>query len=159
MKHFYFFLLAMASMFSTQLLFAQTSPSPVNGQVARLIASRTDFSSSVIDLNYRNEFLNESHTGKASDKDGDGFENNAAAFRIISIDSANSFEANFNAPKSGKAELSIRTISGQVIYKENIGIIKGNNSKVIKTQLLNNGMYLVSIKNDQVNYNGKIQKM
>ena len=159
MKHFYFFLLAMATMFSTQILFAQTSPSTNNSKDNQLIALRTDFNSSVIDLNFRNEFLNESHTGKASDKDEDGFENNGAAFRIISIDSASKFEANFNAPKSGKAELSIRTISGQVIYKENIGIIKGSNSHLIKTNQLNNGMYLVNIKNDQVNYNGKIQKM
>ena len=162
MKHFYFFLLAIATMFSTQLLLAQTISSPVNGNATGLIASRTDFGTSGMDLNYRREFLKESYTGKASVKNDEGVltsEYNASGFSIITNDSENAFEANFTAPKSGKAELSIKTISGQVIYKENISIIKGSNLHLIKSQQLNNGMYLVSIKNDQVNYNGKIQKM
>ena len=132
MKHFYTFSIAMIAMFSSQLLFAQTSSSSVTG----LIASRTDFGSSVIDLNNRNGLLNESNAGTTIHKNDDRLasEFNAPVFRIISGDSENSFEANFTAPKSGKAQLSVRTISGQVIYKENISITKGNNSQLIKAQ-------------------------
>src|SRR5665213_2824403 len=158
MKHFYTISIAIFAMFSTQLLFAQAGPSTENSEANGLIASRTNFSSSVIDLNYRNELLNESHTGQARNKSENLVENKTTNFSNITSGNANGFEANFNAPKSGKAELSIRAITGQVIYKENIDIIKGSNSHVIKSQQMNNGMYLVSITNDQVNYNGKMQK-
>jgi len=160
MKHFYTFSIAIFAMFSSQLLFAQAASSPVNGEGNGLIASRANFNSSVVDLNYRNEFLNESLTRQATNKRQELAENNTTTnFSIITNSNANGFEAKFNAPKSGKAELSISDITGQVIYKENIEIIKGRNSHVIKTQQMNNGMYFVSITNDQVNYNGKMQKM
>ncbi len=163
MKHFYFFSLAMIALFSTQLLFAQTSNSTVSGQSTGLIASRADFSNSGIDLNYRSGFLPGNNTVASVNKNDEGVstakkEYAKPGFQITASTGIN-FEADFTAPKSGKAELSIKTISGQVIYKENISIIKGSNSQLIKAQQLKSGMYLISIINEQVNYNGKIQKM
>ncbi|MEO8721887.1 MAG: hypothetical protein ABI297_02090 [Ginsengibacter sp.] len=69
------------------------------------------------------------------------------------------FTASFNAPKTGKALMMIRNSNGQTVYTETIVIIKGINSPIINTLQLNPGMYYISIANEEVNYNGKMQKM
>lgn len=151
-------------MFSTQLLFAQTSNSTSTDQNSGLIAFRADVNNSANNLNYRSGLLSANNTDAFLHNNDEGIskaneEDAKPRFQIDTEGAGLNFKANFIAPKSGKAELVIKTISGQVIYKENIGIIKGSNSQMIKALQLKNAIYLVSIINEQVNYNGKIQKM
>lgn len=162
MKHFYSLSLAIIAMFSTQLLFAQSTT--LAGNNMSLVASRVDFNNPGISLNQRTGFITESNPGELlkinEENDISAKEQHTNSdFRIFQVNSGNDFNASFIAPKSGKAVLQIKSISGQVIYKEEIEISKGNNSQLIKPAHLNSGMYLISIINEQVNYNGKLQKI
>ena len=82
-----------------------------------------------------------------------------ASFQIYPNPVMNNFTASFSAAKTGKATLLIRSTNGQTVYRESIDVISGNNSKSISVPQLVTGMYYVTIVNDEINYNGKLQKL
>lgn len=70
----------------------------------------------------------------------------------------NNFTASFSAPKASTATLIIRNTNGQSVYSKTINVIQGNNAVVVSNTSLKTGMYYVTIVNDEINYNGKLQK-
>ena len=81
------------------------------------------------------------------------------AFRLYRMPGTENFIASFTAPKTGKATLLIKNTIGQTVYSDTIIVIKGHNNATINTTNLKTGMYYVHIMNDEVNFNGKMQKM
>lgn len=81
-----------------------------------------------------------------------------ASFQLFPNPMVNNFTASFSAPKSSKATLMIRNTNGQTVYSKTVTVIKGNNAVVVNNAPLKTGMYYVSIVNDEINYNGKLQK-
>ncbi len=72
----------------------------------------------------------------------------------------NSFTVGFGALKASTASLAIRNSAGNVVYSKTISVSKGNNSILINSlPTLGSGMYFISINNDELNFNGKLQKM
>lgn len=104
---------------------------------------------------------------KQIDKDGKFTFSNVIKLSVSSANSSfqvfpnpvmNDFTASFSAPKIGTATLLIRSTNGQTVYKKTIDVIKGNNSIQINPPLLKTGMYYISVINDEINYNAKLQK-
>lgn len=82
-----------------------------------------------------------------------------ASFQIYPNPVVSNFTASFSATKTGKAMLLIRNTNGQTVYTQTIDVIKGNNAQTINAPQLKTGMYYVSVVNDEINYNAKMQKM
>jgi hypothetical protein len=56
--------------------------------------------------------------------------------------------------------LIIRNINGQILFTKTINVIKGSNSiQLTNLPVLSKGMYHVAILNEDINYQGKIQKL
>jgi hypothetical protein len=73
----------------------------------------------------------------------------------------NSFTVTMTSTKTSFATLKIQNTAGQLVYSKNINLNKGNNSLVI-TNLpasLGSGIYYVTIVNDEIKYNSKLQKL
>lgn len=75
----------------------------------------------------------------------------------------NPFSADFtvalNASKTGSAVLTLRNNAGQLIATRNLKLIKGNNSILINNlPELSTGVYVLSINNDEINQNIRLQK-
>jgi hypothetical protein len=83
---------------------------------------------------------------------------NTESFSIYPNPVVNNFTATFSVPKSGPATIMIRNINGQTMYKKSIDLINGNNAVSVNVPQLVPGMYLVSIINNEINYNAKMQK-
>jgi hypothetical protein len=81
-----------------------------------------------------------------------------ASFQVFPNPAINSFTASFTANKIGAATLLVRNTNGQAVIRKSIDIIKGNNSMVINVSHLKTGMYYISVVNDEINYNAKLQK-
>jgi hypothetical protein len=73
----------------------------------------------------------------------------------------NNFTVTINSAKTSVATLKIQNTSGQVVYSKNINLNKGNNSLVVTNlpSSLGSGIYYVTIVNDEINYNSKLQKL
>lgn len=73
----------------------------------------------------------------------------------------NNFTVTINTTKTNFATLKIQNTSGQLVYSKNINLNKGNNSLVITNlpSSLGSGIYYVTIVNDEINYNSKLQKL
>ncbi len=73
----------------------------------------------------------------------------------------NNFTITLSSNKSTVATLKILNTTGQLIYSKIITLNKGNNSIVINNlpSSLTAGMYYVTITNDEINFNSKIQKL
>jgi hypothetical protein len=84
---------------------------------------------------------------------------NSESFKIYPNPVVNNFTATFGAPKAGMATFLIRNSSGQTVYKKSLSIIKGDNAVSVSTMQFSTGMYYVNIVNDDINYNGKLQKL
>ena len=82
-----------------------------------------------------------------------------ASFKVYPNPFTDNFTASFNAPKAGIATMMIRNASGQAVYQKSVSIVKGNNAVSISPQKLSTGMYYITIINDDINYNGKLQKL
>lgn len=70
------------------------------------------------------------------------------------------FTASFSADKTSDATFKIINMSGQIVYHTQIKVTKGYNA--VQLNRLPNipaGLYYVTINNDELNYNGKIQKV
>lgn len=85
--------------------------------------------------------------------------NNNESFKVYPNPVANNFTVSFGAPKTGMATLLIRNTNGQTVYRKSVSVIKGNNSISISGQQLSPGMYYVTVTNDEINYNAKLQKL
>jgi hypothetical protein len=71
-----------------------------------------------------------------------------------------SLNASFTAGKNANATLVLRNINGQVLFTKTINVIKGSNTVQLNNlPVLSRGMYHVSILNEDINYQGKIQKL
>ncbi|MEO6355231.1 MAG: T9SS type A sorting domain-containing protein [Ferruginibacter sp.] len=73
----------------------------------------------------------------------------------------NSFTVTMTSTKTSFATLKIQNTAGQLVYSKNINLNKGNNSLVI-TNLpasLGSGIYYITIVNDEIKYNSKLQKL
>ncbi|HEY5462570.1 MAG TPA: T9SS type A sorting domain-containing protein [Hanamia sp.] len=80
------------------------------------------------------------------------------SFRIYPNPVVNNFTASFSAAQSGTAIMLIRNTNGQTMYKRTIDVINGNNAVSVNVPQLLAGMYFVTIVNDELNYNAKLQK-
>jgi len=84
---------------------------------------------------------------------------NNGSFKVYPNPVTNNFNVLFTASKTGVANLLIRSTNGQTVYRQSISVIKGNNSVSINGYQLSSGMYYISITNDDINYNAKLQKL
>jgi len=82
-----------------------------------------------------------------------------ASFKVYPNPFTDNFMASFNAPKTGIATLLIRNTSGQTVYKKSLSVVAGDNTVSISAQQLSTGMYYITIVNDDISYNGKLQKL
>ncbi|MEO9005015.1 MAG: T9SS type A sorting domain-containing protein [Ginsengibacter sp.] len=82
-----------------------------------------------------------------------------SAFQIFPNPATNDFTASFNTNKIGKATLLVRSTNGQTVVKKAIDVTKGNNSIFVNVSQLKTGMYYISIINEEINYNAKLQKL
>lgn len=73
----------------------------------------------------------------------------------------NNFTVSLASTKTTFATLNIQNTSGQLIYTKNISLNKGNNSIVINNlpSSLGSGIYYVTIVNEEIKYNAKLQKL
>ncbi len=73
----------------------------------------------------------------------------------------NNFTVSLASTKTTFATLNIQNTSGQLIYTKNISLNKGNNSIVINNlpSSLGSGIYYVTIVNEEIKYNVKLQKL
>lgn len=71
----------------------------------------------------------------------------------------NNFTTSFSASKTANATLVLRNTIGQPVFQKVINVTKGNNSiQISNLPVLNPGVYYLSIFNDDINYNSKLQK-
>ena len=71
----------------------------------------------------------------------------------------NRFTASFSATKTANATLMLRNTLGQAVFQQTIRVNSGNNSiSVSNLPTLNAGIYYLSIVNDDINYNSKLQR-
>ena len=84
--------------------------------------------------------------------------NSNVSFSIYPNPVVNSFTASFGATMSGQATILIRNINGQTLYQKTVNVINGNNAVSVNVAQLITGMYYVSVVNDQLNYNAKLEK-
>ena len=73
----------------------------------------------------------------------------------------NNFTVSLASTKTSFATLKIQNTSGQLVFSKNINLNKGNNSVVITNlpSSLGSGIYYVTIVNDEISYNSKLQKL
>lgn len=72
----------------------------------------------------------------------------------------NNFTVAFEAVKTTTANLKIQDANGKLLYSTTINVIKGNNAvSMNKLPHLAIGVYYVSIINDEINFNTKLQKL
>ena len=73
----------------------------------------------------------------------------------------NNFTVSLASTKASFATLKIQNTSGQLVFSKNINLNKGNNSVVITNlpSSLGSGIYYVTIVNDEISYNSKMQKL
>lgn len=81
------------------------------------------------------------------------------SFRIYPNPVVNNFTATFDASKAGTASLLIRNVNGQTVYSKKLDVLNGNNAVSVQVPQLIRGTYFVSIVNDELNYNTKMQKL
>lgn len=73
----------------------------------------------------------------------------------------NNFTVTVASTKATIATLKIQNTTGQLVYSKSISVNKGNNSIVVTNlpSSLGSGIYYVTIISDEINYNGKLQKL
>jgi hypothetical protein len=74
---------------------------------------------------------------------------------------SNNFTVSIASPKTTLATLNINNIAGQLVYSRSINVNKGNNSISINNlpSSLTAGIYYVTIVNNEISYNTKLQKL
>ncbi len=72
----------------------------------------------------------------------------------------NNFTLSFGAGKTSTASLSIQNSAGSMVYSKIINVIKGNNSVLMNNlPSLGAGVYYIKVYNEELNFNGKLQKL
>ena len=82
----------------------------------------------------------------------------SSSFQVFPNPAFNDFTVSFTANKIGTATLLVRSTNGQTVISKKIDVIKGNNSMLINVSQLKAGMYYISVMNEEINYNAKLQK-
>lgn len=73
---------------------------------------------------------------------------------------SNDFTVSFSATKTATAALKLQNSTGQLIFLKTITVNKGNNSILINSlPSIKSGIYYMSISNDELNFNSKLQKL
>ena len=73
---------------------------------------------------------------------------------------ANDFTVSFSADKTSTATLKLQNSTGQLIFLKTINVNKGNNSILINNlPSIKSGIYYMSVSNDELNFNSKLQKL
>ncbi|MBC7886479.1 MAG: T9SS type A sorting domain-containing protein [Ferruginibacter sp.] len=73
---------------------------------------------------------------------------------------SNNFTVSFSAVKTSAATVRILNSAGKLVYTKTINITKGNNSVLMNSlPILVSGVYFVSIYNEELNFNTKLQKL
>jgi hypothetical protein len=72
----------------------------------------------------------------------------------------NNFTVAFGAIKASNANFRIQNATGLLVYSKTINVAKGNNSVLINNlPALGSGVYYVTISNDELNLNARLQKL
>jgi hypothetical protein len=83
-----------------------------------------------------------------------------STFEVYPNPFSNNFTVSFGAAKTSSATLRIQNSAGNVVFTKSISVTKGNNSLVMNSlPALSSGVYYVTINNDELNFNGKLQKL
>jgi hypothetical protein len=83
-----------------------------------------------------------------------------STFDIFPNPFSNNFTVSFGATKTTTASLRIQNSAGNLVYSKTINVSKGNNSLLMNSlPTLSAGVYYVTIYNDELNFNGKLQKL
>ena len=84
----------------------------------------------------------------------------ATSFELYPNPFAGSFTASFSATKIATATLQIRNINGQVLYNKTVAVTKGFNAvQLSNLPVMPSGLYHVTIQNEEINFQGKMQKL
>jgi hypothetical protein len=71
----------------------------------------------------------------------------------------NDFTVSFSANKTAPASLKLMNTTGQLVFLKTITVNKGNNSILINSMpSIKPGIYYMSISNEELNFNSKLQK-
>lgn len=81
-------------------------------------------------------------------------------FDIFPNPFTSNFTVSFGAAKTSIANLRIQNSAGNLVYSKTISVTKGNNSILLNSlPTLGSGVYYVTIYNEELNFNGKLQKL
>ncbi|MEO8414270.1 MAG: T9SS type A sorting domain-containing protein [Ginsengibacter sp.] len=73
---------------------------------------------------------------------------------------SNDFTASFSATKPSTATLILHNSTGQIVYSKTLRVNKGNNSILVNNlPSLKKGVYYMTISNEELNFNSKLQKL
>ena len=82
------------------------------------------------------------------------------SFDIFPNPFTSNFTVSFGATKTATANLRIQNSAGNLVYSKTINVSKGNNSILFNSlPTLGSGVYYVTIYNEELNFNGKLQKL
>ncbi len=82
------------------------------------------------------------------------------SFEVFPNPFTNNFTVSFGANKTATATIRIQNSAGNLVYSKVINVIKGNNSLVMNSlPTLGAGVYYVTVYNEEINFNGKLQKL
>ena len=82
-----------------------------------------------------------------------------SSFDIFPNPFTNNFTVSFSAPKTSNATLRVQNSTGHLVYSRQVAVTKGNNSVVMNNlPTMAPGVYYVTIQNEEMNFNGKLQK-
>ncbi len=82
-----------------------------------------------------------------------------SSFDIFPNPFTNNFTVSFSAPKTSNATLRVQNSTGHLVYSKQVMVTKGNNSVVVNNlPIMAPGVYYVTIQNEEMNFNGKLQK-
>jgi hypothetical protein len=83
-----------------------------------------------------------------------------SSFDIFPNPFNSNFTVSFGATKTSTANLRIQNSAGTLVYSKTISVTKGNNSLLMNNlPTLGSGVYYVTINNEELNFNGKLQKL
>lgn len=80
-------------------------------------------------------------------------------FEVFPNPFTNNFTVSFSALKSATATLRIQNAAGHLVYAKQVAITKGTNSLVMNSlPSMATGVYYITINNEELNINSKLQK-
>jgi Secretion system C-terminal sorting domain len=73
---------------------------------------------------------------------------------------SNDFTVSFSATKTATATVKLQSSTGQLVFSKMISVNKGNNSILINSlPSINAGVYYLTVSNEELNFNSKLQKL